>query len=277
MDSLPVAASTWTFRQYPLLKALDVIHLLGITEVELWAEGVHLDPRTDLPDLEEVGSALDRLGLWPTGMHAPFLGLDLTEADETRRLDNIGVIERTMDVAAALDCAMLVVHVDGGGESRPPGAGTDAVRRGMLERAADALERLCDYGEELGITVLIENQPDGTGKRIGSTVDELVALIEQVGAPNLGICFDVAHAVVSTGDWESEWDAALHYIMSVHMSDTHGTDDDHLPLGAGSFDWERFVRLVEEADAEPNLVLEVTGGEEAVQQSMTELSRHVAE
>lgn len=277
MDSLPVAASTWTFRQYPLLKALDVIHLLGITEVELWAEGVHLDPRTDLPDLEEVGSALDRLGLWPTGMHAPFLGLDLTEADEPRRLDNIGVIERTMDVAAALDCTMLVVHVDGGGESRPSGAGIDAVRRGMLERAADALERLCDYGEELGITVLIENQPDGTGKRIGSTVDELIALIERVGAPNLGICFDVAHAVVSTGDWESEWDAALHYIMSVHMSDTYGTDDDHLPLGAGAFDWERFVRLVEEADAEPNLVLEVAGGEEAVQQSMTELSRHVAE
>lgn len=271
MESLAVAASTWTFRQYPLLKALDVIHLLGITEVELWAEGVHLDPRADLPDLEEVASALDRLGLWATGMHGPFRGLDLTVADEAQRQTNIDVLKRTLDVAAALDCATVVVHVDGAGEARFAGVGAEAVRRAALSRGADALEQLCDYGNELGLTVLIENQPDGTGTRIGSGVDELVQLIETVDAPNLGICFDIAHAVVSTGDWESEWKTAKRYIMSVHMSDTHGTDDDHLPLGAGAIDWERFVQVIEESDVDPDLVLEVAGGETAVQQSLTEL------
>ena len=36
-----------------------------------------------------------------------------------------------------------------------------------------------------------------------------------VGAPNIGICFDVAHAVVSTGDWEAELKAALPHVRSV--------------------------------------------------------------
>src|SRR5690625_1653660 len=116
MTGRPVAVSTWTFKRHSLLEALDAIHLLGLSDVELWAEGVHLDPGGVMPDLEEVAAALDRLGLWPTAMQAPFKGLDLTPADDARREENIAIIERALDAAAALDCISVVVHVDGVGD-----------------------------------------------------------------------------------------------------------------------------------------------------------------
>lgn len=268
MNTLSVAASTWTFRHYSLLKALDVIHLLGVTEVELWAEGVHMDPRGDMPDVEEVGSALDRLGLWPVAMHAPFRGMTLLEGEKSSA---VSVLRHTMDVAAALDCALLVVHVDGEGEGQIPAKGT-AARKDVLQNAVNALRPLCDYAAQLGITLLLENQPDRSGARIGSSVDELIQLIADVDAPNLRLCFDVAHAVVSTGDWQREWQKAAELVMSVHMSDTHGTEDEHLPLGVGAIDWQRLVQAVAKADPRPGVVLEVQGGEDAVQRSLKQLA-----
>lgn len=284
MQWRPVAASTWTFKQYPLLKALEVIHLLGVTEVELWAEGTHLDPRGELPDLTEVASALDRLGLWPSGMHAPFKGLDLTVADDEERQNRIDVIKGALDVAAALDVMHVVVHVDGGTADAAALSEEDVGAQGSgrsqrLRTAAEALEQLCEYGLDLGVTVLIENQPDVTGARIGARVGELLELIKTVDMPNLGLCFDIPHAIVSTGAWEDEWQAAAAsgLTASIHMSDTEGTDDDHLALGAGTIDWTRFLRALDESGGEPDLVLEVAGGEEAVQQSVATLARVIEE
>lgn len=276
MEWRAVAASTWTFKEYPLLKALEVIHLLGVGEVELWAEGAHLDPRGELPDLEAAGSALDRLGLWPTGMHGPFKGLDISSADDARRQANVDVIKKALDAAAALDCVHVVVHVDGGGEEPAKGSAADPedeARGPRLRRAAASLEQLCDYAMELGITVLIENQPDPTGARIGSRTAELVHLIETVDMPNLGICFDVAHAQVSTGDWQTEWEAAAEHVASVHLSDTHGRNDDHLPLGEGSMDWAKVARVMRDFAPDLDVVLEVAGGEEAVRRSLTALDQ----
>lgn len=275
MEWRALAASTWTFKEYPLLKALEVIHLSGVAEVELWAEGAHLDPRGDVPDLEAVGAALDRLGLWPSGMHAPFKGLDLSGTEDARRQSNVDVLKRALDVAAALDCVQVVIHVDGAGED--PAGANESDRRRRLEQAAGALEQLCDYALELGITLLVENQPDPTGARIGSRTEELVRLIELVDMPNLGLCFDVAHAIVSAGDWSDEWEAAAAHVASIHVSDTYGRDDDHLALGEGSVDWARFARTLGELGPELDIVLEVAGGEEALRRSLAELDRVAAD
>lgn len=277
MDWRPVAASTWTFKDHPLLTALDMVHLLGLTEVVLWAEGVHLDPRGQLPDLEEVGSALDRLGLWPTGMQAPFTGLDLTTAADDVLKARIDVLKQTLDVAAALDCIHVIVHVDGDGVEQREATGAEQSRSQRMRRAAGALEQLCDYGLELGLTLLIKNQPDPAGTRIGARVEDLLHIAQSVDMPNLGLCFDIAHAVASTDAWEDEWQTAEEHIAAVHLSDVGGGGDLRLPLGAGSIDWTRLVHTLDATSAEIDLILEVDGGEEAVQQSLATLHRIVAD
>ena len=190
-------------------------------------------------------------------------------------------------MAADIDCPLVVVHVDGAGDEalnsvRGTTAGTAAGitagtreefidRAEALERAAAALTVLCQHAADLGVAVLIENQPDGPSRRIGARVSELLQLVDMIGVPNIGLCFDVAHAVVSTGNWEDELRLALPHLQSVHASDTDGVNDSHLPLGEGGIDWERVLAALEDVQFEGGLVLEVAGGESALERSLDEL------
>src|SRR5690606_9511643 len=92
-----------------------------------------------------------------------------------------------------------------------------------------------------------------------------------VGAPNIGICFDVPRAVVSTGGWEKELRAALPYVRSVHASDTEGGSDAHWPQGRGAIDRRRVLEVREEAGYDGGVVLEVAGGEAALEESFAAL------
>lgn len=281
--TMPVVASTWTFKDKTLFEALDIIHLLGFSDVELWAQGVHLDPRGELPDVGELASVMDRLGLTAHSIHAPFRELDLTSADPGIRRRAVTAISRVIELAADIDCPLVVVHVDGAGERARDesvsnvagGSMTDRAafidRSEALERAAAALTVLCKHAQDLDVTVLIENQPDRTGQRIGARVAELLQLIDMVGASNLGICLDIAHAVVSTGGWEDELQAALPHLRSIHASDTEGSNDSHLPPGEGGIDWQHVLTALEDAGYGGGFVLEVAGGERAVERSLDEL------
>lgn len=280
MTSFPVVAATWTLKDKPLFEALDIIHLMGVSDVELWAEGVHLDPRGELPDVGELASAMDRIGLAAHSIHGPFRGLDLTAADGGVRRRAVSTLSEVIELAAEIDCPYVVVHVDGAGETAEGADGTRDVfiqRAEAVERAAAALTVLCKHAEDLGVTLLIENQPDPSGERFGARIADLLELMTMVGAPNIGICFDVAHAVVSTGDWEAELKAALPHVRSVHASDTPGDADAHLPLGDGAVDWGRVVATLEQAGFDGGFVLEVAGGEEGLERSLDRLNAEEAD
>lgn len=292
MTSFPVVATTWTLKDKPLFEALDIIHLLGISDVELWAEGVHVDPRGEVPDADELTAVMDRIGLMAHSIHAPFRGVDLTASDNAERSRAVSVLSSVIEFAGQIDCPYVVVHVDGAGQAAAgsgaagsgsgttgPGNGASAAGRAQfvgqaeaVERAAAALTVLCKHAEEFGVTILVENQPDATGQRFGARVADLLELIHMVGAPNIGICFDVAHAVVSAGTWESELKACLPHVRSVHASDTAGAEDEHLPLGDGAIDWDRVITVLEEAGFDGGFVLEVAGGEPGLERSLTRVA-----
>lgn len=260
---LQVAASTWTFRKQPLFEALDIVHLLGVTHVELWGDGTHLDPRLALPETEEIAAALDRLGLAAHSLHGPFRGLDLAAADEEARLAAVATVGRALEMAAGLECPCVVVHPSDGTRHAP-----GPEREGAWRRTVASLRDLARRAGELGVTVLIENLPDPHGGVIGGRVADLVALIEAVGSPQVKICLDTGHAMVSTGGWEAELLAAWPHLRSIHASDGDGTADAHLPLGHGAIEWHRLLGHLAQGGYGGGFVLEVGGGEEGVRQSL---------
>lgn len=298
MRAFPIVATTWTLNDRPLFEALDLLHLLGAADVELWGEGGHVDPRREPPDPDELAAVLDRLGLAAYSIHAPFTGLDLTSPDADVRARAVSALSRTIELAGRLQCPRVVVHVDGTGDPSGRQSGGVAGARGepgvatassperaglsgravflgrseALERAAASLAVLCRHAAERGVTILVENQPDPAGRRFGARVADLIELIHMVGADNIGICFDVAHAVVSSGGWEAELRACLPYVRSVHASDTRGASDDHLPLGEGAVDWRRVLAVLEEGGFRGGFVLEVVGGERALERSLAYLA-----
>ncbi|OUN00168.1 MAG: hypothetical protein BAA04_09440 [Firmicutes bacterium ZCTH02-B6] len=262
-DGFRLAVSTWTFKQRSLFEALDILHLLGATDVELWADGAHLDPRLALPEIEEVAAALDRLGLAAHSLHAPFRGLDLAAPAAEERLAAVNTIARALEVAARLDCRYAVVHPSNGFNwAEGP------EREAAWQRTVASLEQLCRRAGQLGVTVLIENLPDPSGDVIGGRSADLLALIQAVGSPNLGICLDVGHALVSTGGWEQELAAVYPHLLSIHAADGDGSADAHLPLGEGSVPWERLLSALAGRGYTGGFVLEVAGGEDGVRRSL---------
>src|SRR5690606_21440066 len=140
-----------------------------------------------------------------------------------------------------------------------------------FERAAAALTVLCKHAQDHHVTILVENQPDPARRRFGASVADLLELIHMGGAPNIGICFDVPHAVVSTDGWEKEPRAALPHARSVHASDTERGSDAHSPLRRGAIDCTRLLEALEEAGYDGGFVLEVAGGEAALEESFAAL------
>lgn len=267
-SGLQVAVSTWTFRTQPLFAALDILHLLGVTAVELWGDRAHLDPRLGLPDPEEIGAALDRLGLTLHSVHGPFRGMDLAADDETQRAEAVALVGQALEYAARLDCRRVVVH---------PSTGipfdSETRRAAAWRRTVASFGELARRAGQLGVTVLIENLPDSTGRVIGGRVADLLALIEEVASPHLAVCLDVGHALVSTGGWQEEVAAAFPYLRSVHASDGDGSADAHLPLGDGTVPWDELLRTLVERGYEGGFVLEVGGGEDGIRRSLTVVER----
>ena len=105
-DKREYAASTWTLEHMPLQQALAALNAHGVDNVEIWADTVHLDPRTK-PDIGQVKQWLKGYGMRVHSIHAPFRNYD-RPADDAEfcrmRTDNI---KKTVDFAQA-----LVLYID---------------------------------------------------------------------------------------------------------------------------------------------------------------------
>ncbi len=82
-------------------------------------------------------------------------------------------------------------------------------------------------------------------------------LLDQVASPRLKICFDVGHAnVYSRVGFEKWFDALGKDIEYLHLSDNTGEADQHMELGAGKIDWQRFTKALQTRGLDPEAVLE---------------------
>jgi 3-oxoisoapionate decarboxylase len=81
-----------------------------------------------------------------------------------------------------------------------------------LEHLAPMLDRLAHRAAELGVALAIENHAD-------LTIEDIVTLIERVGAPDIGICFDLGNAVRVGEDVVAAALLAAPYVRMVHAKD----------------------------------------------------------
>lgn len=73
----------------------------------------------------------------------------------------------------------------------------------------------------------------------------LAALMERLPSPPFGFCLDTGHfQMFSKEPLEAWFDALGPRLREVHLHDNGGDSDEHLPPGAGIFDFERLYRLV---------------------------------
>jgi hydroxypyruvate isomerase len=207
----------------------------GVPAVEFWGWRER--------DLAGIARVLGETGVEVTAFAAdPALPLADPGAHEAAVL----AIAESADAAARLGCRNLIV-VSGDRDDR---LAPEAQRAAIVA----ALERAAPLAAARDVSLLLEplnTRVDHIGTFLDSTAEGL-ALVGEVGSPNVKLLFDLYHSVVMGERTADVLGAQLAAVGHIHIADAPGR---HEP-GTGTIDWPATFGWLSEQGYEGRLGLE---------------------
>jgi deoxyribonuclease-4 len=174
-----------------MVKAVERARTIGARALQVFADNPtswrrRTEPPTELPKFRTRIAELD---IGPIAIHAAYL-INLAGPEDGFREQSVAVLTEEMRVAPSYGARFVNVHI---GSHKLTGlqAGIDRVGAGVARALSDS-----PNGADAAMLVL-ENSA-GSGGGIGTTVEELGAVLEATerhGAPpgRVGLCLDTAH------------------------------------------------------------------------------------
>ena len=215
------------FRDRPIDERARRISELGF-EVEIWDFTKH-----DIARLVKTGARFSSM----TGYIAGGL-VEPRDADELLR-----TARQAIPVARALGCPRLNLHGTGLGEGGLPVKPVHEVTGAMWLAAARTLRRVAALGAESGVVFCLENLNtlvDHPGVPFARAADTL-ALIEDVGSPNLRLNLDLYHAQIGEGNLIELLRRAVPFIGEIQVADVPGRCEP----GTGEINYPGIARALE--------------------------------
>ncbi len=199
----------------------------------------------DEDDVKPLAEALHRNGLEVT-VHGPFIDLSPGGVDPKVKEVTLDRFSKTIELARCLLPKALVFHP--GYETRNYDGDVDL----WLKSSLATWQPLVREAEKTGLVFAIENIYE-------ETPDSLKRLLDKIHSPHFRFCFDTGHyqAFSGRGVSLSVWVETLgSYLWEVHLHDNHGKSDEHLPMGEGCFDFDRFFSLLSQSRLKPIFTIE---------------------
>ncbi len=205
---------------------------------------------------KELESEIAAEGLDFVDSHAPFGAMqDLNCNDKSFRHEMVLRHKLAINIAASMGVKTITIHV---GNYNDPNVPTQVYQDNIV----DALEKLLPEAEKCGIIIAIENIYDEI-----SNPDILLAVKEKFPTDWLGFCYDAGHANIQAKGFcnpkgyiwtvwphhkEPRWDdkvleKMLPHVVTCHLHDNDGDDDQHLAPGGGNIDWKHIMGLLAQA------------------------------
>jgi sugar phosphate isomerase/epimerase len=245
--------STYRFvNQVLSTTVLSEIAQAGFTGVEIFCSPQHFRYR-DAQSITEIGNALGERRLTLHAVHSPTerdlspgresgVAISISDPERIRRLDAVGEIKRTIEVAERIPFPFLIQHM---------GHGRQAADPRKLDAAFTSLESLAMFAKARGVTIALENTPDELG-----APSTLQKFIDDTHLHDLKLCFDAGHAHMEE-EVEASFEAMRERIVSTHIHDNHGDKDEHLLPFEGTIDWNALLKAIASAKETLPLVFEV--------------------
>jgi sugar phosphate isomerase/epimerase len=226
---------------YPKLK--DYLELLRKRryDLEIYLSAAVLD-QIEKPDLEKL---LERLDWNPAlTLHAPFMDMNPGAVDPMVRSVTQVRFRQLLNVAAILKPRAAVFHA---AYDRWRYSGRKDI---WLEYSLDTWHKVMDSASKIGLRVAVENVFD-------EDPEALHMLIEKIGSPDFGFCFDTGHFnLFSTVSMEQWFENLGKNLIEVHLHDNDGTADSHWALGRGDIDFQQFFQLMRTHSPKPVYTIE---------------------
>ncbi len=129
---------------------------------------------------------------------------------------------------------------------------------GTLERVIDAIRTLLETTREHSMRLCIENVHE-------NSIDQLLDYIRLVNHDHIKITIDLAHVKLYANYSAFAAIRVLSpYIYNIHLSDTDGNNDLHLPLGAGCLDVKGAITALTQEKYHHGCVIEAFTIEDAI-------------
>ncbi|MFZ0216522.1 MAG: deoxyribonuclease IV [Candidatus Dormiibacterota bacterium] len=221
-------------------------------------------PKLDDERVARFREAADEAGNPPFYFHAVYL-INFAGSDQTMRRRSEGTLAGYLAAADKLGIAGVIFHT-----GSHKGAGFDT----MLPTITAHLRAVMERADPQHARLLIENNA-GTGGSVGARFEELRAMLDALGDPRVGVCFDTCHAFASGYDLRTpetaqatldEWTrvVGLEQLQVIHCNDSQtplgSNRDRHANIGAGEIGEDGFRALLHDPRLQQvPFVLEVPG------------------
>lgn len=178
-------------------------------------------------------------------MHGAFFDIVVFSHDLRIREISELRMEQSMKIAVRIGVKGVVFHTN-----------TSPVLSSM-EYDQRAIEMTVEYLECLlkrypDTEIYLENMFD-TDPDILAAISERLCIYE-----NYGVCFDYAHASISSTPLKTWIEVLAPYIKHIHINDNNLKRDQHLALGDGKIDWQQFMEYRKKYFDACSLVIETT-------------------
>lgn len=216
--------STYTLFALPMEAAIQALILKGWKSIELMGEGnYHGRPLLDMgrSELEQMARLGKEHGV-SFGFHLPIVGFNPASADsETKRIK-----EKCLFIAEMLDMEYVLFHLG----THP------SVEDGIESAASFAKEMLNEL--PVKTKLVIENVPYAEGA-VGTSMDQLISVIQKIDDPRAGIMLDTGHCYMNEGEqFLDECQKVFPHLYGLHINDNHGESDEHLQIGEGTIPFQ---------------------------------------
>ncbi|MEE9224061.1 MAG: sugar phosphate isomerase/epimerase family protein [Thermoplasmata archaeon] len=191
---------------------------------EIVGEGVHTI--TDiLPELERLIPSYDL----QLSIHAPFSDVNIGSFNLRIREEAVRQVIEAIHIADGVGMRTATVHP---GFFSPLSFSSP---KKVLDITRESIRLIDSSIQGLGIRVGVENMPD----MVVTTCHKVQDLLYVIEGTDIGICFDVGHAN-TTGETENFLQCSDRFV-NVHLHDNDGRSDPHMPMGAGTVDYESII------------------------------------
>jgi sugar phosphate isomerase/epimerase len=179
------------------------------------------------------------------------------------RIEAMDEIKRALEIAEQIPFRFLIQHI---------GVPRESFDEKKFEAALTSIEHLRAFAKPLGVRILLENIPNEL-----AVPDKLVEFIQISHFEDVGVCFDVGHAHL-TSDIPQAFEILKSHIRSTHIHDNAKDRDSHLWPGKGNINWKETMELLRNAPHTPPLLLEIEGDEKVnIPDGMSEAFRKLEE
>lgn len=224
----------------PILESVKELEKAGFNTIELMYEFNNLIKPEEISQLKRKN--LDFL------MHGPCIGMMFTHLNLAFSMPQIKMIEESLKVARKIGCSYYVMH---GGLIPNPYLMIEnkKTRDFFVELFIQRFREIFKKYANQGIKILLENLR--SDREIGGKIDDIIKIKKAI--PQLGFCFDIAHAEITKQTSEILDKLKIDYI---HATDNNLIKDDHKVIGDGKINYKEVINKLRDKRFDGKIILE---------------------